>query len=279
MIKKEWSKVVVQFSIPQKEIVNAFLLELKPDSILENELNFEVFFESEITDELLESIQNIPGVVGHLESSKCINKNWNEVWESNYEPIEIDDYCQIRAEFHPPNPKVPYQIIIRPQMAFGTGHHETTYMMIEEINGLNLLGKSVWDYGCGTAILSVFSWMKGASSIMCNDIESWAVENAELHFDLNKVPAQVFTVIEGAIDSIPIEQKHDVILANINRKVLLDSMLGIRSRLKDGGFLLMSGILDVDKDLVVQEYLNEFELINQRQKGEWICMKMQPKIS
>lgn len=278
MIKKEWYKVIVPFVEDQKEIVNAFLIELEPDSLMESETAFEVFFRREINETLLSKIKSIPGVIGELSPSKCLDKNWNEVWESNYEPIEIDDFCQIRAEFHEANLKLPYQIIIRPQMAFGTGHHETTYMMIQALNRLMLLNKTVWDYGCGTSILSVFAAMKGASKIMCNDIETWAVENSLLHFELNGIDPSRFEIISGDISAIPFF-KHDVILANINRRVLLESVQGIRSRLETGGTLLLSGVLDVDKDIVKEAYSSDFDLIHVNHKGEWICMEMQLKNS
>ncbi len=277
-MEREWNKVTVHFRKEQKDIVNAYLLQLEPDSLLESETYFELYFDSDISDDILKEIKNIPGVIGDLKASKCVNKNWNEVWESNYEPIEIDDFCQIRAEFHSANPALPYQIIIRPQMAFGTGHHETTYMMIEAIHRLNVKGKSVWDYGCGTAILSVFAYLKGATKLLCNDIETWAVENSKLHFELNGIGANNYEVLGGNIDVIP-ESKFDIILANINRKVLLESTLGLRSRLKENGTLLMSGILDVDQDLVLKAYASDFKLVNSNQKGEWICMEMQVKNS
>ena len=172
------------------------------------------------------------------------DQNWNEVWEKNYfQPLVIAERCLIRAPFHTDYPNVEYEIVIEPGMAFGTGNHETTSLMISEILKQKLMGKIVLDMGCGTGILSILASMRGADEIIGIDIDSWAtkstIENAIYNNILN------LNVIQGGADTIP-DVKFDFIYANIQRNILLNDMPKYINALKRGGELIMSGFYSDD---------------------------------
>lgn len=180
-----------------------------------------------------------------LFSSEVIpDQNWNEVWEKNYfQPLMIADRCLIRAPFHTDYPKAEYEIVIEPGMAFGTGNHETTSLMISEILKQDLKGKTVLDMGCGTGILSILASMRGADAVAGIDIDSWAtnstVENA-LYNNISNLE-----VILGGADKIP-DKKFDFIYANIQRNILLNDMSKYCNALKPCGKLIVSGFYSGD---------------------------------
>jgi ribosomal protein L11 methyltransferase len=167
------------------------------------------------------------------------DQNWNEVWEKNYfQPLMIAGRCLIRAPFHTGYPNAEYEIVIEPGMAFGTGNHETTSLMISEILKQDLSGKTVLDMGCGTGILGILASMRGAGSITGIDIDDWATKSTSENAALNHVSN--FEVIQGGADAIP-NKKFDFIYANIQRNILLNDMPYYRKALKKGGSLIMSG--------------------------------------
>lgn len=200
------------------------------------------------------------------------DQNWNEVWESNFEPVVVSDICCVKADFHDINPQVKHTITINPKMAFGTGHHETTYMMIQSMDKLDLKGKSVFDFGCGTGILAILAEMMGAEKIYGVDYDKLAVENAienKAHNGMAKCDFRLDDSVE-----IPAE-KYDVILANINRKVLLEHAEVLSLVLDATGSLVLSGVLKDDHKLVVERYeANGFRVEEVLEKGEWICVKL-----
>lgn len=179
------------------------------------------------------------------------DQNWNEVWEKNYfKPLMIADKCLIRAPFHMDYPRAKYEIVIEPGMAFGTGNHETTSLMIAEILKENLIGKTVLDMGCGTGILSILASMRGAENVTGIDIDSWAVKSATENAATNNIPN--LEVIQGGAESIP-DRKFDIIYANIQRNILLNDMPYYCQALKPGGELIMSGF-----------YVGDMEPINKK---------------
>lgn len=168
--------------------------------------------------------------------------NWNAEWESNFHPIEVDNKCFIRAPFHEPHPKL-MEVIILPQMSFGTGHHETTWLMSKKIFDLNVENKSVLDMGCGTGILAILASKRGAYSVLAIDIEDWAFENTIENISLNK--AINITVEKGGAELLA-SRLFSIILANINLNVLLADMKHYANSLENGGEILFSGVFTSD---------------------------------
>jgi ribosomal protein L11 methyltransferase len=176
------------------------------------------------------------------------DQNWNEVWEKNYfQPLLISDRCLIRAPFHTEYPKAEYEIVIEPGMAFGTGNHETTSLMIAEILEQNLIGKTVLDMGCGTGILSILASMRGAEVITGVDIDSWAINSTIENAAYNNISNM--EVIQGGAEALP-DKKFDFIYANIQRNILLNDMPQYCKVLKRGGELIMSGFYTEDLESI-----------------------------
>ncbi len=205
-----------------------------------------------------------------MEELPC--QNWNEVWESNFETVVIDDFCGIRATFHEPIPKVKYEIVIMPKMAFGTGHHETTFMMIQSMENIDFPGKKVFDYGCGTGILAIMASLLGAKVIDAVDIEIESYKNTLEHAHLNNVSN--IHAIHGVLSDIPAED-YDIILANINRNVILDSLSSLYHKLEKEGHILFSGVLLKDEAFVLKEAQKVgFIFLSKKNKGDWSCLHL-----
>lgn len=255
------------------EIVSAVLSQLPFDSFYEEENELIAYFENDsiAVNEISECLSSLTGIDNlSFEVKSVQNKNWNEEWESSFQPVNIDGKISIRADFHSKEEGVEHDIIINPKMAFGTAHHETTYMMMQEMLSVELNDVKVLDYGCGTSILAILAAQRGASTIIANDYDINSVTNSEENIELNQVGD--IEVRHGSIDVIT-EDNFDVILANINRKVLTDTAQIISSKLVKGGVLLMSGILETDKELISSIYEPLLSLISIQQKGEWLCFK------
>ena len=198
-------------------------------------------------------------------------RNWNSLWESNFSPIRVKDFCGIRAEFHPPfDPLVAHEIQIQPKMAFGTGHHATTWMMIDQMAKLDFKNKKVLDFGCGTGILAILAEKMGATAIDGVDIESPAIENTLEHLSLNTCTQ--ITTYEGTLDQL-VNQRYQIILANINRNVILKSLPTLYTQLEKGGFLLISGFIQADTNLLQKATQQQGLVVREIQTREkWICM-------
>ncbi len=174
-------------------------------------------------------------------------QNWNKSWEDSFEPIVIDNLCAIRAPFHTLNNNVDYDIVIEPKMSFGTGHHETTSMMITELLKLNVTDKNILDMGCGTSVLAILSFLKGASYVCAIDNSEWAYTNSKENCLLNNCEKIDVKLGDASILNA---EKFDIILANINRNILLKDMTEYVKALKKDGQLLMSGFFNVDVDSI-----------------------------
>ena len=196
--------------------------------------------------------------------------NWNSEWEKNFEAIQVNNLVSIRAPFHT-DPKLKYDIIILPKMSFGTGHHETTHLMIQQLLDLELDGKSVLDMGCGTGILAIFSEMKGADKIDAIDIDDWCYENAIENAEKNQ--CNKITVYKGDA-SLLTGKSYDVIIANINRNVLLRDIEIYSKNLTKNGVLLLSGFYKADIpiiDKIAQQ--NNLLLVKTLEKNNWVSLK------
>lgn len=196
------------------------------------------------------------------------DKNWNEEWERNFQPIVIANKCFVRAPFHAKMEGIPYEIVIEPKMAFGTGHHETTSLMIEQMLSLDFADKQVLDMGCGTGILAIMASMLKAGSILAIDIDEWSYINTKENCEKNSI-ANV-TPMLGDIDLIP-NRQFDIILANINRNILLNQIPSYATSLPSGGQLLMSGIYRTDFPVIQQACESVgFEHVSLVEKNNWI---------
>lgn len=205
--------------------------------------------EGDYTSELKQSLETLTNQYQLNVSSSIIeNQNWNAKWESDYQPVWVDDFCAIRATFHEPITTVKHEIIVTPKMSFGTGHHATTYMMMKQMQHLDFNAKTVFDYGCGTGVLAILAHKLGATDLDAIDIDSWAYENTLENITINE-SQDAIQVYCGEIDKAP-EKEYDFVLANINRNVILGTMEAMGSRLKKGGYLLTSGFLEEDVELV-----------------------------
>ena len=199
------------------------------------------------------------------------NINWNEEWEKNFSPINVEDKVLIRAEFHEPNPAME-EIIIQPKMSFGTGHHPTTHLMIQQMLEMDFKDKKVLDMGCGTSVLAIYAKMKGAKDVLAIDIDEWSVENSKENAVRNNVELEIS---QGTADNLG-NGNFDIILANINRNILISDIPTYVSVLNDGGQLLLSGLcfFDVDDVLVVRTE-QKFTLKRNLQREEWVSLLLE----
>jgi ribosomal protein L11 methyltransferase len=217
----------------------------------------------------------IEGMVQVTQVEQMPDQNWNALWESNFQPVVIDDKVVIKAPFHQ-TPAYPHEIIIEPKMAFGTGHHETTAMMIRQMLALDFNNKKVLDFGCGTGILAIMAAKLGANDILAIDNDHWAVESTIENAAINQVAAPITTVLGTHTAILPNDHNH-FILANINRNVILDTLPLLAAVLLPQGHLLLSGILKTDvDDIVAAVEAQNLLLVNELNEGNWamlLCLK------
>ena len=196
--------------------------------------------------------------------------NWNAEWEKNFQPIQVDDIVSIRAPFHE-NPNLKYDIVIEPKMSFGTGHHETTHMMVRHLLQLDLEHKKVLDMGCGTGILAIFAEMKGAQPIDAIDIDTWCYENSLENVARNN--CEHISVFKGD-SALLTNRNYEVIIANINRNILLSDMEVYANCIQEKGVLLLSGFYQEDISIIdaeVSKYNLKLETFIER--NNWVALK------
>ncbi|MDP4280842.1 MAG: 50S ribosomal protein L11 methyltransferase [Bacteroidota bacterium] len=198
---------------------------------------------------LIEEVDRICGELGVTYTRSALpEKDWNETWEKNFTPVVIDGKCRIHAPFHEPSGDYPYDIIIEPKMSFGTGHHETTSLIISFLLDMDLSGKRILDMGCGTGILSILAEKMGAESVLAVDNEEWAYKNAQENILKNNSGKIIVKL--GETDAA--KGSYDIILANINRNVLMEQIPFYSGSLANGGILIMSGFFIEDLPLIIE---------------------------
>ena len=203
-------------------------------------------------------------------------QNWNELWESNFQPISVDDFCYIRADFHAPVAGMKHEIVITPKMSFGTGHHPTTHAMIQQMRDIDFENKSVADFGTGTGILAIMASKLGAKSVWAIDNDDWSIENATENIAKNNCQ----NISLEKKDKFGNGQQFEVVLANINRNVILDNVKQISTGLSSGSTLLLSGLLKQDEEAIILAFMPHNILhINTLQRGEWISILLKHAIS
>ena len=221
---------------------------------------------------ILESIQilNSSEVKFDIGVKEIEQVNWNQEWEKNFEPIVVDDQVSIRAPFHQ-NPNLPYDIVIEPKMSFGTGHHETTHLMIQHLMQIEVDGKSVLDMGCGTGILAIFTEMKGAKAVDAIDIDSWCYENSIENVERNE--CKNIKVYEGD-SSLLKPDRYDLIIATLNRNILLGAMTVYAKSITENGILLLSGFYTEDVQKIDEAATTQgLKLQGKLERNNWVGLK------
>jgi len=259
------------------EILMAEVAEAGFDTFMETETGFEAYVEGdqyskEELDFIKSKYSEVNPLAFHLDTIE--KQNWNEEWEKNVAPIFVDDKCLVRASFHHIDQQFPYEIIITPKMSFGTGHHQTTHLMLSRQMKMDHQGKRVMDAGCGTAILSIMASKLGASEVEAFDIDSWSVENGNENAEANHCTN--IHIQLGTISEVKLEGKFDIILANINKNILLAEMEAYASYLQPGGQLLLSGfyVHDID-DLKAAALPYGLEEVAHDERETWACLLLQ----
>ncbi|HEY9363565.1 MAG TPA: 50S ribosomal protein L11 methyltransferase [Chitinophagaceae bacterium] len=256
-----------QLTIEQTEILIALLSDADYYGFEENEQTLKAFIYKNDFDEAI--IKNICDQFSVSFSKKIVQqKNWNEEWETNFQPVVVDDFVAIRADFHRPVAGVQHEIIITPKMSFGTGHHATTFLMIQQMRELSFKGKKVLDFGTGTGILAIVAEKCGASSVTAIDNDEWSIANAKENVKNNS--CKNISILQA---STPVSgNTYDIILANINKLVILEYLQSLIQLLPIEGIILLSGLLQQDKEQVMNEALkNNLVPVNFKEKDNWIC--------
>jgi ribosomal protein L11 methyltransferase len=255
---------------PFTDILVARLNEIEFESYTEDDTGVKAYVQTHLLNET--AVKEIITEVAELceltfTITKVKQENWNEQWENNFEPVHINDRCVIRAHFHNAFPDVEQEIIITPKMSFGTGHHETTSLVMNEMFGIDFKDKSVLDMGSGTGVLAILAAKLGANSLIGIDFDEWAFENAEENAELNSVDNIDF--IHGDADAIG-DAKFDIILANINRNIILNDIRAYVGAMNEKSEILFSGFLKEDIPLILEksEQLG-LELVVQKHKNKW----------
>lgn len=248
------TRLLVTCDPEYSEILMAELAEAGFDTFLEVENGFEAYVEGDGYNEILvtEIGTKYQGVTSlHFTFSQVEKKNWNEEWEKSFSPIVVEGKCLIRASFHQVDKRYPYEIIITPKMSFGTGHHQTTWLMVKSMLKIDHVNKRVMDAGCGTAILSILASKLGAREVLAFDIDDWSIENATENAEVNQ--CNNIDIQLGALNEVDLPGEFDIILANINKNVLQNEIKNYAGRLAVGGLMLLSGFFLSDISDLLKE--------------------------
>lgn len=272
-----YSRLQVTCNPEYSEILMAEIAEAGFDTFMETETGFEAYVEgNSFNKTLVQTIKEKYASVNPLEFQfdEIEKQNWNEEWEKNVAPIIVDDACLVRASFHKIEKSYPYEIIITPKMSFGTGHHQTTHLMLSAQMKMNHRGKRVMDAGCGTAILSIMASKLGAIEVEAFDIDEWSVENGNenaINNNCNNIHIQL-----GKINEVTLSGNFDIILANINKNILLAEMQQYATFLKPKGELLLSGFYVHDiSDLKGEAAMYGLTEVAHQERETWACLLLQ----
>lgn len=251
------------------------------DSFTKSEEGLQAYIPEKMFDanKLAGKIRRFPIKGAKIRYTKQViqGKDWNEEWEKNYfEPVNIEGECLIRASFHKSKPGFKYNIVIDPKMAFGTGNHETTFLMIREMLRLKVEGKSVLDMGCGTAVLAILAKMKKADKVVGIDIDEWAYNNALENVRLNRMRG--IKILLGGAERIRSCGKFDAIFANINRNILLNDICLYAEHMKPGSDLFLSGFYTQDVPAIEAECKRSgFNILYYTEKNNWAAIRAQKR--
>jgi len=258
-----------------REIIAAMLEQVNFESFSDTEQGIKAYIPENLFNEnsIINNLNTIIPLFDDFSFSynKIEQQNWNEKWEKSFNPIIINTNCRIRAPFHSDKGNYKFDIIIEPKMSFGTGHHATTALMMQLIFDIDFSNKNVLDMGCGTGVLGIFASMKNAKKVTAIDIDQWACENTVENAEKNNISN--IEVKQGDASLLDAEQ-FDVILANINRNILLNDMQQYISSLKKDGYILFSGFYTQDLP-IIKEKAEQFKLteVLHIEKDNWIAVK------
>jgi ribosomal protein L11 methyltransferase len=260
-------------SSEQSDILLAQLSAIGFEGFEEEENRLKAFIPSTAFDEVLlnEIIaeKNIPFIKSIIEE-----RNWNAFWESNFDPVVVDDFVAIRADFHEPIVGMTHEILITPKMSFGTGHHATTFMMIQQMRDIDFSGKKVFDFGTGTGVLAILAERLGAQNILAVDNDDWSIENSAENIKKNNCCNIKLQKAEDAGSG----KLYDIILANINKNVILDNMENLARQLNPNGILLLSGLLTNDElDILLASEKFQLKHKGKAERNNWIALKFTNK--
>ncbi len=270
--------IAYKFAVAEEatvELLIALLANAGFDSFDQQEDGLKAFISKDLVDqvdvkEILSISEDLKGL--HFEQEKLEEKNWNEEWESNFHPILVGEELAIRASFHKLDHQPTYDLIIDPKMSFGTGHHATTLMMVKAMLSIDFTKKNVLDMGSGTAVLAILARKRGADEILAIDNEEWAYKNAQENIATNM--AEPIKTILGESDSIP-DTRFDIILANINRNVILEDIGKWAQHLQTDGTMLLSGILvSQEADVLSAAGHANLSAVEKLTENGWICLKL-----
>lgn len=271
-------KLTVNPSEPWKEIFTSMMAEAGCDSFMDGENENELLCYIPVKEYDEQNIKEIVEEHGFSDVrvdwtvQPMADKDWNAEWEANYAPVTIADRCYIRAPFHPAKPEVEFEIIIEPKMSFGTAHHATTSQMVEYVLETEVKGKSVLDMGAGTGVLAILSYMRGASPVTAIDIDEWAYRNGLENVAHNNCP-EVKVLMGDA--SLLGKESYDIILANINRNILVNDIPTYVGCLNDEGLLFVSGFYDGNDLEIIKKCCadNGLEYVSHKVKDMWVAAK------
>lgn len=254
------------------EVLMALLLQFDFESYEEYDDHFIAYIQKSKMDDL--TLSEVEQLISKYTDSYTIEdilpQNWNALWEASFQPVIVDGFCQVRADFHPPMDNISYDLIINPKMAFGTGHHATTFMMIQQMKDIDFRHKVVFDFGCGTGILAILASKLGASTVDAIDIEHESYLNIQENSEVNKV--YNVNTMEGDLDMAP-DKKYEIILANINRNILIRYAESLVKKLQINGTLLVSGILEEDGLDVEEEFIScGLKRVRDISKDGWVSI-------
>jgi len=262
---------------PWSDLLIAEMAEIGFESFEENLKGFKAYIPSaDFDEEKLNAINLTEDETKNVNFSFSVknidNENWNQVWESNFEPVDVDNQCYIRAPFHQPKPDYPYEIIIEPKMSFGTGHHETTALVVQWMLETDFMDKHVLDMGCGTGILAILAAKKGANPVLAIDNYPYAWENTLENVARNHTPN---IRVELGDATLLGKEPFDIILANITKNVLMEDLEVYASVLKSGGELYISGFFADDmKDITDKAATFGIRALASKQNKEWVAVKL-----
>ncbi|HYJ38299.1 MAG TPA: 50S ribosomal protein L11 methyltransferase [Chitinophagaceae bacterium] len=253
----------------QREIVTAELISIGFDAFEEETKLLKAYvLQNDFDEKAFNSIVDLHQLNYEVES--ILSKNWNEEWEKNFHPVVIGNFCSVRANFHEPNKNTAFDLVITPKMSFGTGHHATTYLMLELLQEVAFRDAAVLDFGTGTGILAIMAEKLGASKVTAIDLDDWSIRNATENAAMNSCSR--IQLVQA--DNIPADKSFKIILANINKNVIVDDLPVMCKVLEDNGDILLSGLLEPDFAQINAEATKlGLHLQKKGEKSGWIALR------